>query len=379
MRPHAAKNPERTLAPAAMSSADAQARWHGIWARRGPWACLLWPIAQVHAALGALRRLLYATHVLHIEHLPVPVLVVGNVVVGGAGKTPTVLALLQHLATHGWHPGVVSRGHGRRGSGTLEVLPDTPAAQCGDEPALIRRASGFPVFVARQRADAARALLAAHPEVDILICDDGLQHLSLGRDLSIAVFDDRGVGNGWLLPAGLLREPWPARHAFAPDLVLRQTRADGAALAPLALPAGVPCFEARRRLAAHAIGPQGLHIVLDDLRREPLGAVAGIARPAVFFEMLRQRGLALGPTLALADHAEAASFDVMLQSPDTTWLCTEKDAVKLFDRPGVGTQIRIWAVPLELRPDPAFFEAVDRHLARLRPARLSSNHGHQTA
>ena len=102
---------------------------------------------------------------LKITRLPVPVIVVGNVVVGGAGKTPTVLALLQHLQQRGWHPGVVSRGHGRRGTGVLEVQPDTPATESGDEPALIRRSGGVPVFVAARRADAAQALLAAHPRL----------------------------------------------------------------------------------------------------------------------------------------------------------------------------------------------------------------------
>ena len=182
-----------------------QARWQGIWRTRGPLAHLLWPVSILYGWLTALRRRLFAAGVLKTVRLPVPVIVVGNVVVGGAGKTPTVLALLQHLQQRGWQPGVVSRGHGRRGTGVLEVHPDTPATDSGDEPALIRRSAGVPVFVAARRSEAGQALLAAHPGVDLIVCDDGLQHLALGRDLSIAVFDDRSTGNGWLLPAGLLQ------------------------------------------------------------------------------------------------------------------------------------------------------------------------------
>ncbi|MFN3569899.1 MAG: tetraacyldisaccharide 4'-kinase, partial [Polaromonas sp.] len=181
------------------------------WLRRGPLACLLLPLALLFGVLGRVRRSLYRANLLRSEKMPVPVVVVGNVVAGGAGKTPTVIALVQHLQAAGIRAGVVSRGYGRRGEGCLEVLPDTPPELSGDEPALIRRATHAPVFVAARRADAARALLAAHPATQLIVCDDGLQHYALQRDLEIAVFDDRGAGNGWLLPAGPLREPWPER------------------------------------------------------------------------------------------------------------------------------------------------------------------------
>src|SRR5690606_24360938 len=125
--------------------------------------------------------------------------------------TPVTLALVRHLRDRGWHPGVVSRGYGRRTRDVREVLPASSPAEVGDEPLLIARAAGVPVFVGRQRAQAGRALLAAHPRTDILVCDDGLQHLALARDLEVCVFNDEGAGNGWLLPAGPLREPWPRR------------------------------------------------------------------------------------------------------------------------------------------------------------------------
>ena len=354
-----------------------QARWQGIWRTRGPLAHLLWPVSILYGWLTALRRRLFAAGVLKTVRLPVPVIVVGNVVVGGAGKTPTVLALLQHLQQRGWHPGVVSRGHGRRGTGVLEVHPDTPATDSGDEPALIRRSAGVPVFVAARRSEAGQALLAAHPGVDLIVCDDGLQHLALGRDLSIAVFDDRSTGNGWLLPAGLLREPWPPGkgNPFRPDLVLNQRSESPAVVpstSPLERPCNLPVFEATRRLADHAVGPQGQRRPLRDFQDQPVTALAGIARPSVFFDMLRARGLTLAATVALPDHAGQQAYAELLEQSTGPLLCTEKDAVKLFacrPEPASGDARQAWAVPLELRPEAAFFEALDRCLASIQRIR----------
>lgn len=338
-------------------------RWQAIWSQRGLSARLLWPVAWLYGALGALRRQLYRWGVLTVHWLPVPVVVVGNVVVGGAGKTPTVMALVRHLQARGWRPGVVSRGYGRHDRGVLAVLDTTPASASGDEPLLIRRATQVPVFVAAQRVDAARALLAAHPEVNILLCDDGLQHLALGRDLSVVVFDDRGCGNSWQLPAGLLREPWPpaADHPCRPDLLLHQRRDDeGAEAVPTTT--GLPGFTASRSLADHAIGPQGQRITLAELRHRSVTAVAGIARPDVFFDMLRSRGVPLARTVALADHAPAHAYAALHFDADATVVCTEKDAVKLF--PVLPPDAQAWAVPLELRPEPAFWTAFDALLAQ---------------
>ena len=254
-------------------------RWQAIWSRRGLAAWLLRPGAFLLGVLGALRRRLYALGLLKVHRLPVPVIVVGNVVVGGAGKTPTVIALIEHLKAGGWCPGVVSRGYGRTGREVLAVEDNTPAAAGGDEPALIRRRTQVPVYVAPRRVDAAQALLKAHPEVNLVLCDDGLQHLALGRDLSVAVFDERGTGNGWLLPAGLLREPWPPARSnpFSPDLLLLQRRPDGpAARLP---PSAVPAFEALRTLGNIVLGPSGQRMPLGDLALTPLMAVAGSWTP----------------------------------------------------------------------------------------------------
>jgi tetraacyldisaccharide 4'-kinase len=359
-----------------MSHGTGQARWQAAWLRGaqqpGLMACLLRPVSLLYRGLIALRRRLYAIGLFQVHRLDVPVIVVGNVIVGGAGKTPCTIALVNHLQSQGWYPGVVSRGHGRRGTDVVHVTSDTPAIDAGDEPLLIHHRTGAPVCVAARRVDAARALLAAQPQVNVLVCDDGLQHLALGRQLAVVVFDDRGAGNGCLLPAGLLREPWPPKPGapFQPDLVLRQRRDDGPS-ASVASPA-VPVFDAVRRLADHAVGPQGQSMPLARLRAQPLTAVAAIARPQVFFDMLRDLGLTLAQELALPDHADTAAYAALLREVAHPLICTEKDAVKLFPLLPTGPSdlpVNVWAVPLELVPDPAFFSAIDARLAACKPSR----------
>ena len=326
------------------------------WLARGTLARLLWPISMLMALLVRLRQGLYLSGVFASQRVDVPVLVVGNVVAGGAGKTPTVIALVQHLQASGWRPGVVSRGYGRHelppssaspqvgdALKEREVHMDSAAREVGDEPLLIRQRAQVPVWVARDRVAAAHALLAAYPEVDVLVCDDGLQHLSLKRDIEVCVFDDRGVGNGWLMPAGPLREPWPR----AVDLVLHtgsQPAFDG-----------VNCFRGQRQLG-QAVQADGTQAALPNLA-SPVLALAGIARPAAFFDMLRDQGVQLAHTMALPDHVNFDSMD-MNQFKGYTVVCTEKDAVKLWS-----LMPQAWAVPLQFTPEPAFFKALDRLLA----------------
>jgi tetraacyldisaccharide 4'-kinase len=162
------------------------------------------PLSAVYALLAGIDKALTRP-----RRLDVPVLVVGNLVVGGAGKTPTVIALVRLLRLYGWTPGVVSRGYGRRGRGIVSVSADSRAADCGDEPLLIHLRTEAPVLVGSNRVAAARALRIHHPTVDIVISDDGLQHHRLARDAQVIVFDERGIGNGLLLPAGPLREQPP--------------------------------------------------------------------------------------------------------------------------------------------------------------------------
>ncbi|QSI30819.1 tetraacyldisaccharide 4'-kinase [Variovorax sp. RKNM96] len=332
------------------SSASAS-RLQDAWLHRGLLACLLWPLSLIYGALFALRGWLYRIGWLRTERVPVPVIVIGNVIAGGAGKTPVVMAVVRHLQARGLQVGVVSRGYGRRTDDCREVLDDSDPHDVGDEPALIHHATRAPVFVARRRIEAARALLERHPATQVIVSDDGLQHLALARDVEICVFDDRGIGNGWLLPAGLLREPWP-RHC---DLVLHSGER----------PAFAGGYTATRSLAQDAVASDGKRVPLEALAGKPLIALAAIARPEGFFDMLRARGLTLAETVALLDHHD---FDTW-QRPsgsEYTLLCTEKDAVKLWRKAPDAL-----AVPLHFEPAPEFFAALD--------AKLSSPDGYQAA
>jgi len=344
------------------------------WMRRSLLAWLLWPLSQFYRFLLLLRHALYRTGLLQPTRLPVPVIVVGNVLVGGTGKTPVVMALVEQLRQRGIKVGVISRGYGRNTTGCQEVTLDRAAQDVGDEPALIHRRTGVPVYVAEQRVAAATALLAHHPQTQLIISDDGLQHLALARDLEIGVFDDRGVGNGFLLPAGPLREPWPRPL----DWVLHT--------------GSHPTFEGyqvQRKLSECAVRGDGQQISLTDLTKphhaadtanapaQPLMALAAIAQPEVFFAMLRSRGLILDRTMPLPDHYDFNS-NSHIQNQGYTLICTEKDAVKLWPiRPDA------WAVPLMSTLPDAFWAdlnaRIDRLIGATTPSQpLSSRHGHTT-
>lgn len=342
-------------APAGETGQGARATLeHGLrqrWQQRGAAARLLWPLSLAYGALATRQQ---ARQRRSAQRLPVPVIVIGNVIAGGAGKTPTTLAVAQHLTKRGWRVGIISRGHGRSTRDCREVRPDSTPQDVGDEPLLLRRRSGCPVFVAARRADAGRALLAAHPGTNILICDDGLQHAALARDVDICVFDARGTGNGWLLPAGPLREPWPRPVDF---ILLTE---DGAA-PPHAAPA--PVFRATRRLAGFGQRVDGAQIPLASLHGLPACALAAIARPEAFFAMLRARGLRLQHTLALPDHGGFERLPAPFLEADVL-LCTEKDAAKLWP-----LAPKALAVPLALDIEAVFFDALDAKLGALHPGK----------
>lgn len=341
-----------------------------IWPERGPLARLLWPLSGLYGLLWRLRQRAYRLGLLKTGHPGVPVIVVGNVVAGGAGKTPTTIALVQHLQGLGLQVGVVSRGHGRSDRQVRSVGDQSAASEVGDEPLLIRQRTGAPVWVGASRLQAARDLCRAHPAVQLLVCDDGLQHLGLQRDLEICLTDERGVGNGWLLPAGPLREPWPRPV----DLLLGTDGRDRPG-----------AYTAQRVLADQAINARGERRALKDFLGTPVDAVAGLARPEAFFSMLRERGLILAQTRALPDHHGFADWKPL--NTGHPLLCTEKDAVKLWS-----LEPEAWAVPLELQAHADFWQAIDGWLGRqgLLPgpreaiapgpkAPLSSRHGQETA
>ncbi|NUZ04938.1 tetraacyldisaccharide 4'-kinase [Piscinibacter koreensis] len=334
------------------------------WLVRGPLAIALRPLAALFGAVLMLRRALYRFGVLRVERLPVPVVVVGNLIVGGAGKTPTVLAVVDLLRGVGRTPGVISRGYGRAAPDALvEVEPATPAAACGDEPLVLRRRAGVPVVVGRDRVAAARELLARHPGVDVIVSDDGLQHWRLGRDAQVLVFDERGVGNGWLLPAGPLREPLPA-HLPARSCVLYNapaptTRWPGpTAERRLAGVVGLADWWRGDRPDPHALGALSGRRVL---------AAAGIARPRRFFDLLAAAGVEVVP-LALPDHFDFATLPWPNGTADV--VVTEKDAAKL-DPHRIGVT-RVWVAALDFAPGAAFEAAL---LALLPAARHGTTDG----
>jgi tetraacyldisaccharide 4'-kinase len=323
--------------------------------RLTPLTLPLAPLAAVFAALAGLRRMLYRSGVLRAKRLPVPVVVVGNITAGGSGKTPLVAALAAALAQRGWRPGIVSRGYGRRpaqrdGASPLLVGTDTDPAAAGDEPVLLARA-GFAVAVAADRLAAGRALLAAHPDCDVVIADDGLQHYALSREVEVAVVDaTRGLGNGWRLPAGPLREA-PSRLATVDAVVVladdpRQAARFHAAATPMSLEGAT-----FRRVNAPAMTAPAHHF-----RKGGVHALAGIGNPQRFFDHLARLGVAAVPH-PFPDHHRFAAADLALPGAALV-VMTEKDAVKC----AAFADDRCWYLPVTARLDPALVRRIEEKL-----------------
>ncbi|MYM95869.1 tetraacyldisaccharide 4'-kinase [Duganella vulcania] len=325
------------------------------WLRRGPLACALWPVSLLFRALSGLRAALFRAGVLKSSRLPVPVVVVGNIYIGGTGKTPLTIWLVQALQAAGMRPGVISRGHGSDGGNAREVGAASTPAQVGDEPLLIKQRTGCPVMVGRDRAATGRALLAAHPEVNILLTDDGLQHYALRRDVEIILFDGRGAGNGWLLPAGPLREPVSRRRDFTvintPVLTGELARSVGAAgAAPIQMTlAGAHAeqlIDRTQRRPLTALAQPGLRVA----------AAAGIGNPARFFGMLKAAGLHV-TELPLPDHHDFQDRPFDALDADLI-LMTEKDAVKCAQIEELRDDPRLWVVPVTAHLDGALADQI---------------------
>jgi tetraacyldisaccharide 4'-kinase len=309
-------------------------RWYAAGARPS----LLQPVSWLYGALLQLRRRGYASGWLASERIGRPVIVVGNLTVGGTGKTPLTLWLAEQLRIRGRKVGILSRGYGRAAGAARAVRADSSWREVGDEPLLLARRSGCATVVARDRAAGARMLATLGAEV--ILCDDGLQHLRLARDFAIAVIDGaRGFGNGRLLPAGPLREP--AAALARADLVV----VNGAPAHPslgLLPAAGVLRMDliagdAQRVDGAEAPRP------LSAFRGTRVHAVAGIGHPARFFRELRAQGLEVSEH-AFADHHPFARADLAF-GDSLPVLMTEKDAVKC----AAFADARLWYVPVAAR------------------------------
>jgi tetraacyldisaccharide 4'-kinase len=307
------------------------------WYRLSPLSVALAPASLVFRCAVGLRRAAYAAGLLKTNRVPVPVIVVGNRVVGGTGKTPLALWLVDVLRSRGFRPGIVSRGYRGANHPARGVPAGADPARFGDEPVLLAERSGVPVWIGRDRVAAARGLLAAHPDRDVLVCDDGLQHYALGRDVEIAVEDERGHGNGLLLPAGPLREPGARPGAAGGGI-----RAGRAGAFEMQLVA-----DGFRR-----VGGRGEDVPLAALRGKRLHAVAGIGNPGRFFATLRALGLEF-TAHAFPDHYAWTAADLAFADCDCV-LMTEKDAVKCraFGRDD------LVALRVQARVDPRLAELV---------------------
>ncbi|WP_313381132.1 tetraacyldisaccharide 4'-kinase [Achromobacter insolitus] len=322
------------------------------WQHGGWLSNLLLPLSRLTAWEVARKRQGYLDGTRSAYRAPVPVVVIGNVYVGGTGKTPMVIATVQALRARGYTPGVVSRGYGVKiGPHARVGLGDLEASRFGDEPALIARATAAPVAVHPKRALAAQALLRAHPKVDVIVSDDGLQHLALARDVEIVVQDERGVGNGRLLPAGPLREP--AERLREVDVVVTNIGTPGHE--PPGTSAGGRPRQVRmwlepdgtRQVSGHGRRPLG------DFAGQPrIAAAAGIGNPERFFTTLRSAGIQLETALALPDHHDYAESPFQALKADVI-LVTSKDAIKC----SALNDARLWEVPVRAGfSDPQLFD-----------------------
>lgn len=311
------------------------------WYRITPLHLILLPASLMFRLLAGLRRTLYRCGILASEKLPVPVVVVGNINVGGSGKTPLTLWLAQQLLDNGWHPGIISRGYGGTASSVQAVYAASDPEAVGDEAVLMAQRKLCPVWVGRERPAAARALLRAHPECDVILSDDGLQHYCLQRDVEIAVVDGvRRFGNGWLLPAGPLREP-----------VSRLAEVDAVVVNGGAAAASEFGMHLHGDSFYNLLNPE-ISVQAADFAGQRLHAIAGIGHPERFFAHLKNLGL--NPqTHPFPDHHRYTANDLSYADADAV-LMTEKDAVKC----SAFANEKCWVLRVDARPDPALAQLI---------------------
>ncbi len=308
------------------------------WTSRGAIAWLLWPVSLVFGLVVFVRRLFFRLHLFKSHDIGIPVIVVGNLTAGGSGKTPLVLRIAEILREHHWKPGIVSRGYGGSAQGPREATIASDPAEVGDEPIMLARRSGCPVWVAPDRVAACRALREQHPDCNVIVTDDGLQHYALRRDIEICVVD--GVGNGFLQPAGPLREP-RSRLRLVDAVVTRggQDAAKGYAMT-LEGDKLVRFTDAHDVRTAKSFAGQRVH------------AVAGIGDPKRFFLHLASFGVKVVPH-PFPDHHPFSARDLEFGDSDPV-VMTEKDAVKCKRIVAENPQAQFWVLPVGASLDPAF-------------------------
>lgn len=324
-----------------------QQQLEAIWYGNHPMSTCLAPAGSLFAAFVALRRRLYRMGVLPATRLQVPVIVIGNITVGGTGKTPLVVWAAELLGQRGYQPGIVSRGYlGQAKQWPQQVRSDSDPAMVGDEPVMLARRTGFPVVAAGPERAAAAAALVQHSGCNVVLSDDGLQHFALARDIEIAVIDgERRFGNGRCLPAGPLREPVTRLESV--DFVVVNGESTVAGI-PMHLEAGAPT----------SLSYPGRQVTFSTFRETPVHAVCGIGNPTRFFKQLESKGLEIIPH-RYPDHHPFQAEDVRFDD-DYPLLMTEKDAVKCVRF----ASDKMWYVPVNsVLPStfPAeFLQALDR-------------------
>jgi len=306
------------------------------WYSQNPVAWVLLPLSLLFCAVSLVRRFAYVNGLLPGYAMPVPVIIVGNISVGGTGKTPLLIALCEYLVRQGYKPGVISRGYGASISGEYSVAANDDAAACGDEPLLIKQRTGCPVMVGRDRVAAAKKLLAEN-DCDVILSDDGMQHYRLKRDIEIAVVDTlRKSGNGFCLPAGPLREPGSRLNKV--DMVVHHGKSDHKYHFSLEFGAAINLATGEQR-------------DVQSFTAEKAHAVAGIGHPGRFFRQLQALGVEVTEH-AFPDHHAYTSSDIDY-ADNLPILMTEKDAVKCRHLKSVntvaGTNENIWAVPVSAK------------------------------
>ncbi len=330
---------------------------HGLvrsWYQKSLWLYLLAPLSIVYFLVSTVRRLAFRFGLSSSYKPPVPTIVVGNITVGGTGKTPVVIALVQALTRQGFKPGVISRGYGSKAPQyPFAVTAAGSASECGDEPLLIARQTGAPVVIAANRKQAIAMLLEQH-DCNVIVSDDGLQHYALQRDIEIAVVDvKRGFGHAWLLPVGPLRE-----------LTSRLAKVDyiiGNGEGELNLPNTAPFYPLQLQARSlQAIDSDQVVSLADWPQGKRVHAVAGIGNPGRFFATLRELGF--DPVEhAFADHYRYQSHDFQF-AESLPIIMTAKDAVKVLD---MQAPDNCWQLPVEAAIDPLFFDSISQQIQSL--------------
>ena len=317
------------------------------WNQRGPAALALLPLTPVWWLAGKLRQ-----HLATVYRAPVPVICVGNLTAGGAGKTPLVAWLFDQLTARGWRPVILSRGHGGSASRPLWVDPaEHDAAICGDEPLML--ADGRDVLVSKDRARGAR-VIAERGLHDVILMDDGMQNPYLAHDLNIGVFDGAtGIGNGWLIPAGPLRTPLGEGLA---KLDLAVINGDDETRISSRLGQTMPVFTA-------TLQPDST--VIDELGDTPLLAFAGIGRPARFFKSLEAAGGQIARRLSFADHHPYSQHDLAQIQEDAqrhgaAMITTKKDWMRL--PPDWRARVAMLPVSMEVEGEEALLLRIEARL-----------------